>query len=200
LFSLLKSVVRVLTPCQCCGFVNFERLDSAVAARNALNGYEVLGSDIGPVRIGYARVQTKSPLLGGPENDGSSPQIDQVLSGLGHVQGAVSVSTEQQLSADAGGVENYRSPLVLEMVKNGIHEQVLEKGLATGGVVSEQQMIMQVLSAGRMNEDADVRASAGMSLCFEVGNELMLLRNPPASKLLYNITRSSGPYSPTGCC
>jgi protein JSN1 len=48
------------------------------------------------------------------------------------------------------------------MVKNGVHEQVLEKGLATGGVVSEQQMIMQVLSAGNPNEDADVKAAAGM--------------------------------------
>jgi protein JSN1 len=127
-----------------------------------LNGYEVLGSDVGPVKIGYARVQTKSPLLGGPEDDTASPQIDQVLSGLTNVEGAVSVSTAQQLSADGGGVENYRSPLVLEMVKNGVHEQVLEKGLATGGVVSEQQMIMQVLSAGNPNEDADVKAAAGM--------------------------------------
>ena len=125
-----------------------------------MNGYEVLGSDVGPVKIGYARIQTKSPLLGGPEED-DSPQIGQVLSGLTNVEGANSVTTAQQLSADAGGVENYRSPLVLEMVKNGVHDQVLDKGLGKGGVVSEQQMIMQVLSAGRVNEDADVRAAAG---------------------------------------
>jgi protein JSN1 len=49
------------------------------------------------------------------------------------------------------------------MVRNGVHDQVLEKGLASGGVVSEQQMVMQVLSAGKMNEDADVRAAAGQS-------------------------------------
>lgn len=60
-------------------------------------------------------------------------------------------------------MENYRSPLVLEMVKNGVHEQVLEKGLASGGVVSEQQMIMQVLSGGRSEEDEDVKAAAGRS-------------------------------------
>jgi len=130
-----------------------------VAARNALNGYEVLGSDVGPVKIGYAQIQTKSPLLGGPEE--SSPQIGQVLSGLGHVEGAKSVSTANQLSAGAGGVENFRSPLVLEMVRNGVHDQVLDKGLASGGVVTEQQMIMQVLSTGRINENEDVRAAAG---------------------------------------
>lgn len=130
-----------------------------MAARNALNGYEVLGSDVGPVKIGYAQIQTKSPLLGGPEE--SSPQIGQVLSGLGHVEGAKSVSTANQLSAGAGGVENFRSPLVLEMVRNGVHDQVLDKGLASGGVVTEQQMIMQVLSTGRINENEDVRAAAG---------------------------------------
>ena len=67
---------------------------------------------------------------------------------------------------DRSSPRRYRSPLVLEMVKNGVHDQVLDKGLGNGGVVSEQQMIMQVLSAGRVNEDADVRAAAGtFSLC-----------------------------------
>jgi protein JSN1 len=100
--------------------------------------------------------------------------MNQVLSGLGHVEGAQSVTTAQQLSASAGGVENYRSPLVLEMVKNGVHDQVLEKGLASGGVVSEQQMVMQVLSAGRMNEDEDVKAAAGeypASICLSLLEE-----------------------------
>lgn len=83
------------------------------------------------------------------------------MSGLGNVEGAKAVPTKQQLSVEGGGVENYRSPLVLEMVKNGVHEQVLERGLASGGVVSEQQMIMQVLSGGRRDEDGDVKAAAG---------------------------------------
>lgn len=126
-----------------------------------MNGCEILGSDIGPIKIGFARVQAKSPVLGGPEEELGSPQINQVLSGLGNVEGAKAVSTQQQLSVEGGGVENYRSPLVLEMVKNGVHEQVLERGLASGGVVSEQQMIMQVLSGGRREEDRDVKAAAG---------------------------------------
>ena len=90
------------------------------------------------------------------------------------MEGAQSVTTAQQLSAGAGGVENYRSPLVLEMVRNGVHDQVLEKGLASGGVVSEQQMVMQVLSAGRMNEDEDVKAAAGeysASICLSLLEE-----------------------------
>ncbi|EIW68956.1 hypothetical protein TREMEDRAFT_73973 [Tremella mesenterica DSM 1558] len=144
---------------KCCGFVNFEHLDSAVAARSALNGRDILGSDIGPVRIGFARVPTRSPVIGGPEGEETTPKLGS-LSGLESVNGADSVPTEQQLSSENGGVENYRSPLVIDLVKNGIHEQVLEKGLATNGVVSEQQMIMQVLSGDGAEEDSHVRAAA----------------------------------------
>lgn len=85
------------------------------------------------------------------------------MSGLSQVKGAAAVSTEQQLSVEGGGVENYRSQLVIDLVKAGIHEQVLEKGLANGGVVSEQQMIMQVLSGDRADQDGDIKAAAGES-------------------------------------
>ena len=177
---------------QCCGFINFERLDSAVSARNALNGRDILGSDVGVIRIGFARVPTKAPtpLIGGPEDSaapmvagapaaghgasatsaiaaaaapaapagGQEGQLEQVLD---QVKGATSVSTEQQLSVEGGGVENYRSPLVMDLVKAGVAEQVLEKGLDRGGTVSEGQMIMAVLGAGRSDEDADIKAAAG---------------------------------------
>lgn len=101
-------------------------------------------------------------MLGGPDEGPETPgHLGQMYGGLDAVEGATAVSTEQQMSVEAGGLENYRSPLVLEMVKNGVHEQVMEKGLASGGVVSEQQMIMQVLSGGRLEEDRDVKAAAG---------------------------------------
>lgn len=148
---------RVLTH-KSCGFVNFERLDSAISARNALNGRDILGSDVGPIRIGFARVPTKSPVIGGPEHEANSPQ--KLGEGLQSVRGATAVTTEQQLSVEGGGVENYRSQLVLDLVKAGVHEQVLERGLAQDGAVSEQQMIMQVLSGGRREEESDVRAAA----------------------------------------
>ncbi|WWC85976.1 uncharacterized protein L201_000847 [Kwoniella dendrophila CBS 6074] len=142
---------------KCCGFINFERLDSAVSARNALNGRDILGSDVGAIRIGFARVPTKSPTIGGPEDDLSSP--GKLGDALNTVQGAASVSTEQQMSAEGGGLENYRSQLVLDLVKQGVHEQVLEKGLDNDGVVSDQQMIMQVFSK-EVEEDGDVKAAA----------------------------------------
>ena len=143
---------------KCCGFVNFERLDSAVSARNALNGRDILGSDVGPIRIGFARVPTKSPTIGAEGDEASSPQ--KLTEQLSAVKGATAVSTEQQISAEGGGLENYRSQLVIDLVKQGIHEQVLEKGLSNGGVVSDQQMIMTVLSGGREEEDGDIKAAA----------------------------------------
>lgn len=155
-FGAVESA-RVLTH-KSCGFVNFERLDSAISARNALNGRDILGSDVGPIRIGFARVPTKSPVIGGPEVEQGSPS--KLGEGLSSVRGATAVTTEQQLSVEGGGVENYRSQLVLDLVKAGVHEQVLERGLAQDGAVSEHQMIMQVLSGGRREEDGDVRAAA----------------------------------------
>ncbi|WVO15655.1 hypothetical protein L204_103315 [Cryptococcus depauperatus] len=150
---------------KCCGFVNFERLDSAVSARNALNGRDILGSDVGAIKIGFARVPTRSPTLstahGGFNTTSNSPNDSPSRLGdaLNTVRGAASVSTEQQMSAEGGGLENYRSPLVMELVKQGVHEQVIEKGLAgDDGIVSDQQLIMQVLSSSE--EDGDVKAAA----------------------------------------
>lgn len=146
-----------------CGFINFERLDSAIAARNALNNRDILGSDVGPIRIGFARVPTaKSPSIGGPEEEESALADANLTEKLAIVNGASAVSTEQQISAEGGGLENYRSQLVVDLVKAGVHEQVLEKGLAKDGAVTEQQMIMQVLSSDRA-EDEDVKAAAGTS-------------------------------------
>lgn len=130
-----------------------------------MNGRDILGSDIGPIRIGFARVPTKTPVIGGPEAESDLARSPERFGeALNTVQGAESVSTQQQLAPSGGGVENYRSPLVIDLVKAGVHEQVLEKGLGTGvdgGVVSEEQMIMQVLSAGLPGEDEDVRLAAG---------------------------------------
>ncbi|EKV04480.1 RNA binding protein Jsn1, putative [Penicillium digitatum] len=67
---------RVLTH-KNCGFVNFDRLDSAVQAKSLLNGKEIFPG-AGPVRIGYAKVPGASA-TGTPGANGiqSSPTPDQ---------------------------------------------------------------------------------------------------------------------------
>ncbi|KAJ5724962.1 hypothetical protein N7493_006690 [Penicillium malachiteum] len=66
---------RVLTH-KNCGFVNFERLESAVQAKGVLNGKEIFPG-AGPVRIGYAKVPGASA-SGTPGANGiqSSPTPD----------------------------------------------------------------------------------------------------------------------------
>nr|XP_018266900.1 pumilio domain-containing protein c [Kwoniella dejecticola CBS 10117]OBR89058.1 pumilio domain-containing protein c [Kwoniella dejecticola CBS 10117] len=166
---------------KCCGFVNFERLDSAVSARNALNGRDILGSDVGAIKIGFARVPIRSPTLGGTNGDDETSPSAKLGDALNTVQGAASVSTEQQLSAEGGGLENYRSQLVLDLVKQGVHSQVIEKGLDNDGVVSDQQMIMQVFSENR-EEDGDVKAAADPRLPVTYYTAIPLVGDRPARR------------------
>ncbi|GAA6027084.1 hypothetical protein JCM8097_006098 [Rhodosporidiobolus ruineniae] len=125
---------RVLTH-KSCGFVNFERLDDAVAARKALNGREILGAEVGAVRIGYAKVPTKvtsAPFgnhvngdgvptsLPGPTPPGGSPALGsypQVYGALSQMSGVSGVPVERQL-AD-GQLQDYRSNMLVGVVSNG---------------------------------------------------------------------------------
>ncbi|GAA5965788.1 hypothetical protein JCM21900_004990 [Sporobolomyces salmonicolor] len=110
---------RVLTH-KSCGFVNFERLDDAVAARKSLNGREILGAEVGPVRIGYAKVPTKvldgpfNPAVPTPNGLGTYPAVFGAISQLDGVSG---IPVERQL-AD-GQLQDYRSNLVVGLVSNG---------------------------------------------------------------------------------
>ncbi|KAF3938201.1 hypothetical protein ABW19_dt0203072 [Dactylella cylindrospora] len=70
---------RVLTH-KNCGFVNFERLDSAVQSRSMLNGKEIFPG-AGPVRIGFAKVPT-TPNSGTPGPIGTpSPDPNAMAAG-----------------------------------------------------------------------------------------------------------------------
>lgn len=103
---------RVLTH-KNCGFINFERVDDAVRARKMLNGREVLGSEVGAMRIGFAKVPTRNvdqyPADGGGD-------LDAAVDALSHLKGArtATLSTEQQIAS--GGLENYRSNLVVSLL------------------------------------------------------------------------------------
>lgn len=62
------STARVLTH-KNCGFVNFERLESAISAKSAMNGKEIFPG-AGPVRINFAKPPSPS---GTPGHDGAFP-------------------------------------------------------------------------------------------------------------------------------
>ncbi|KZS99011.1 hypothetical protein SISNIDRAFT_480598 [Sistotremastrum niveocremeum HHB9708] len=155
---------RVLTH-KNCGFINFERLDDAVRARKALNGRDVLGSDVGAIRIGFARVPVKN---GVP--DGTNPEeaanagvqgiadlsVGASIHALRAVKGASVMAADQQILS--GSVENYRSNLLLSMIGSGAVQRVTETYSPSS--ITEQQMIMRELSGGSPDCEPEIQALA----------------------------------------
>ncbi|GAA5885492.1 hypothetical protein JCM6882_009642 [Rhodosporidiobolus microsporus] len=149
---------RVLTH-KSCGFVNFERLDDAVSARKALNGRELLGAEVGAVRIGYAKVPTKvvnGPFANHLNGDGTPASTasgngtagvlpppplgsyQQVYGALQQLSGVSGVLVERQM-AD-GQVQDYRSNMLLGVVSNGHYANA--HAFATGAQQAMQQQQM----------------------------------------------------------
>jgi protein JSN1 len=153
--------------------VNFERLDDAVRARKALNGRDVLGSDVGAIRIGFAKV----PVKNGQDGTGAEEAAPVSVQGVGNlsvgatihalrgVKGASTIPTDQQVLS--GVVENYRSNLLLSLVASGLHTQTSDGSAKPAGwapSVTEQQMVLREISGGDPNAEADIRALAGESI------------------------------------
>ncbi|TIA89544.1 hypothetical protein E3P99_01991 [Wallemia hederae] len=160
---------RVLTH-KNCGFVNYERLDDAVRARKSLNGRELLGPEIGGVRVGFAKVPVKTTGIDDSANtiifpssatapNGGHPQA--LANSLMGVQGVSDIPVEQQIAS--GQTENYRSNLMINLLQNGTKESVvnsispkLEKvNPEERPSVNDQQMIMSILSGGN---EQDIRS------------------------------------------
>ncbi|KAI0693745.1 hypothetical protein BC835DRAFT_1415764 [Cytidiella melzeri] len=159
---------RVLTH-KNCGFINFERLDDAVRARKALNGRDVLGSDVGAIRIGFAKVPVKNGQEGTGQDETAAPNVQGVgdlsvgatIHALRTVKGASTIPVDQQVLS--GAVENYRSNLLLSMIGSGLHNTQLEAASKLSGwqaSITEQQMILRELSAGSNDSEVDIQSLA----------------------------------------
>ncbi|KAL7416118.1 hypothetical protein BDY24DRAFT_413024 [Mrakia frigida] len=172
IFSVYGPVesVRVLTH-KNCGFVNFERLDSATVARKALNGWDILGPEVGAIRIGFARVPSKTAPNGVPFEASGMPGIADLSVGasihaLRQIKGVSDVPADQQVLG--GSIEDYRSNLVIDLIGAGEHKLVTSSEAAPTGPapwvasVSDQQMIMRILSGGGNDPqtEADVQSVA----------------------------------------
>lgn len=142
-------------------------------ARKALNGRDVLGSDVGAIRIGFAKV----PVKNGPDGTGQDESPSVGVQGVGDlsvgatihalrsVKGASTIPADQQVLG--GAVENYRSNLLLSMIGSGMHTTAyVPDGMAKppgwAPSVTEQQMVMKELSAGSADADTDVQALSGL--------------------------------------
>ncbi|GAA5931454.1 uncharacterized protein JCM15063_001472 [Sporobolomyces koalae] len=176
---------RVLTH-KSCGFINFERLDDAVAARKALHGREILGAEVGPVRVGFAKVPGK--VVPGGGQDGAA-SLTNAANGLGsqtallgavsQLDGANGIPVERQIAE--GHIQDYRSNLVVGLVSNGSYASAHALNSASNlfapgailptapgepqvetlrGSVNEQQLIMRELSQGDPDIEEHVQAVA----------------------------------------
>lgn len=144
-----------------------------------MNGRDVLGSDVGAIRIGFAKV----PVKNGQDGTGAEENANAVVQGIGElsvgatihalrtVKGASTIPADQQVLG--GAVENYRSNLLLSMIASGGHTAAyisdgMPKPPGFTPAVTEQQMIMKELSAGSADADADIQALAGTCLFYPV--------------------------------
>jgi protein JSN1 len=152
--------------------VNFERLDDAVRARKALNGRDVLGSDVGAIRIGFAKVPTKGGTDGNPNPDETAVNVQGIgdlsvgatIHALRGVKGASTIPVDQQVLS--GSLENYRSNLLLSMIGSGMHNATYSTDGASktnvwSPLMTEQQMIMKELSGGSPDAEVEVQALGG---------------------------------------
>ncbi|CAG8627548.1 15023_t:CDS:2 [Cetraspora pellucida] len=131
---------RVLTH-KNCGFVNFEKLDDAVKAKKALHGKEVLGSAVGPVRIGFAKVQPKPSPTSTPEPGSPATRHIRNLS-------SSSSSSNNQCSGQWNGqVENYHNNMMRMMMSGATN---------VSGSLTEKQLMMRELSGGVDDDIEDV--------------------------------------------
>jgi protein JSN1 len=150
-----------------------------VRARKALNGRDVLGSDVGAIRIGFAKVPTK----GNPEGPATETEVPVNVQGVGQlsvgatihalrsIKGASTIPVDQQVLS--GSLENYRSNLLLSMIGSGLHTggSTLDGTTRPGTwspLITEQQMIMRELSGGGPDAEADITVLAGKFLCAPV--------------------------------
>ncbi|KAH9913374.1 uncharacterized protein B0H18DRAFT_1126348 [Fomitopsis serialis] len=172
-FSKVSSVVcvhEVVREVDVGAPVNFERLDDAVRARKALNGRDGLGSDVGAIRIDFAKVPVKNGSEGtGGQDEGNGLNVQGVgdlsvgatIHALRNIKGATTIPVDQQVLS--GEVENYRSNLSLSMIASGAHAGMFDSAGKPAGwttAVTEQQMVMKELSGGSPDAEADVQALA----------------------------------------
>ncbi|KAM0755367.1 hypothetical protein T439DRAFT_320058 [Meredithblackwellia eburnea MCA 4105] len=163
-FGAIESA-RVLTH-KSCGFINFERLEDAIAARKALNGREILGAEVGCVRIGFAKVPTKI-LAGFPAStDTPSPPliINGVLpNGVALIPPAAAVAGIPLVPGPTTQLQDYRSNLAVDVAVNGAYsglENEDEKIETAQASTADLQLLMREISGDAPDTEEHVRAVA----------------------------------------
>ncbi len=162
-------------------------MEAAIAARTALNGREILGSEVGSVKIGYAKVPVRGTTgsVSGDHEGPSRPTSaashrdggDHVLDSLRTMKGSSAVTME-----NVSNIENYGSNLVIDLINKGTMDNVRSMKMGSPqddqsdigssvsqrfnttqpevAGVSEEQMIMMVLCQGDNNIEDIIAAGS----------------------------------------
>lgn len=128
-----------------CGFVNFENVESAIAAKTQVNGKEIFPG-AGPVRIGYAKAPSAS-VADAPGSNGTvlthspDPFTD------GHNDASESQTRDAMNNRDPGGVHAQSSAAALHVPELSVlKEQILEIVADFGATAQDQAQISNSIS------------------------------------------------------
>ncbi|OAL48320.1 RNA binding protein-like protein Jsn1 [Pyrenochaeta sp. DS3sAY3a] len=127
---------RVLTH-KNCGFVNFESLESAIQAKQTLNGKEIFPG-AGPVRIGFAKIPSAAAT---PGHNGLFPSPSPDPLSKGQAEGTAGNST-----AKATNLQSANAPLTTPEL-NDIRSDIIQIVKELGATDEEQSRISSQVDA-----------------------------------------------------
>ena len=151
-----------------CGFVNFETIESAIKAKQSLNGKEIFPG-AGPVRIGYAKAPPAASVGGTPRNTFRSQSPD--LYSNGQTDNEASQATD-----DNNGNRTI----------NGVHAQSTAAALEVPGLPeSKSEMLQMAHEFGASAEDRySIEDSIDAAIAFqEFQNEILPISEPSHARV-----------------
>ena len=140
---------RVLTH-KNCGFVNFERLESAISAKVIMNGKEIFPG-AGPVRINFAKPPSPS---GTPGHDGTfpSPSPDPFMKGQENGTNGADVVGAAPGVVSRPGTASLAIPALRDM-KSGILDIVQEFGASDDDRARISHSLLQAITYDKFEHD-----------------------------------------------
>lgn len=131
---------RVLTN-KNCGFVNFENVESAIAAKAAMNGKEIFPG-ASPVRINFAKPPSPSAT---PGHDGvyPSPSPDPLQ---GRTSSQVNAGATAEASSLALPSDEVPTPPGLQNIANDILEMIKDLGATDEGVARSSEVLEKAMA------------------------------------------------------
>ena len=151
-----------------CGFVNFETIESAIKAKQSLNGKEIFPG-AGPVRIGYAKAPPATSVGGTPGNTFRSRSPDPYSNG----------QTDNEASQATDDNNGNRSI-------NGVHAQSTAAALEVPDLPeSKSEMLQMAHEFGASAEDRySIEDSIDAAIAFkESQNEILPISEPSHARV-----------------